>query len=73
MTRFPLDNFLDNPRVRLHDLDTLVLLKALIHTAKRFWAFSQFHGEYQSTPVWERRAKFSAFARRQEGRRLAKE
>ncbi|MBF1999792.1 MAG: hypothetical protein IGS50_07065 [Synechococcales cyanobacterium C42_A2020_086] len=73
MSRFPLDTFLDNPRVRLHDLDTLALLKALLHTARRFWTFSQFHGEYQSTPVWERYAKFSAVARWQEGRRPAKE
>ncbi|MBF2050626.1 MAG: hypothetical protein IGS54_25235 [Elainella sp. C42_A2020_010] len=59
MTRLPLDHV--EHAVETHGSARPVrsLGKRLIQAVRTFWRFSQFYGEYQSTPPWERHAKLA--------------
>jgi hypothetical protein len=60
MTQLPLNN-LENNRSARH---LSPAARMLVNAVKTFWRFSQFYGDYQSTPPWERHAKLSQMGHR---------
>jgi hypothetical protein len=60
MTQLPFNKLENNRSARR----VPTVARMFVNAVKTFWRFSQFYGDYQSTPPWERHAKLPQMGQR---------